>query len=126
MTSPIPSSPLNMSQPLSQPTPQPILKAVKRLEIITSSVELKKVLETLEKLKVQGYSIIRGVSGKGDRGVTTCDLDVDGVCNDYILAICDLDQELDVLAALHPILTRYGGICISSDANSLVHKGPGW
>ena len=122
MTPTIPSSPLTMSQPMSQPE----LKAVKRLEIVTSSVELKKILETLEKLKVQGYSIIRGVSGKGDRGVTTCDLDVDGVCNDYILAICDLDQEPDVLAALHPILTRYGGICISSDAKSLVHKGPGW
>ena len=67
MTPTIPSSPLTMSQPE--------LKAVKRLEIVTSSVELKKILETLEKLKVQGYSIIRGVSGKGDRGVTTCDLD---------------------------------------------------
>ena len=115
-----------MSHPMSYPMSHPELKAVKRLEIITSSVELKKVLETLEKLEVQGYSIIRGVSGKGDRGVTTCDLDVDGVCNDYILAICDRDQEPKVLAALHPILTRYGGICISSDANSLVHKGPGW
>jgi hypothetical protein len=102
------------------------IKAIKRLEIITSSVELKKVLETLEKLGVQGYSIIRGVSGKGDRGITTCDLDVDGVCNDYILAICDLDQEASVMKAMHPILTRYGGLCISSDATSLVHKGPGW
>jgi hypothetical protein len=104
----------------------PETKAIKRLEIVTSSVELKKVLETLEKLGVQGYSIIRGVSGKGDRGVTTCDLDVDGVCNDYILAICNLEQEASVMAALYPILTRYGGICISSDANTLVHKGPGW
>ena len=126
MTPTVPSSTLTMSQPMSQPISQPELNAVKRLEIVTSSVELKKILETLEKLKVQGYSIIRGVSGKGDRGVTTCDLDVDGVCNDYILAICDLDQESDVLAARHPILTRYGGICISSDAKSLVHKGPGW
>ena len=39
---------------MSQPMSQPELKAVKRLEIITSSVELKKILETLEKLEVQG------------------------------------------------------------------------
>ncbi len=104
----------------------PEAKPIKRLEIITSSVELKKVLETLEKLGVQGYSIIRGVSGKDDRGITTCDLDVDGVCNDYILAICNPEQEASVLNAMHPILTRYGGVCISSDATSLVHKGPSW
>jgi len=102
------------------------MKTVKRIEIITTSVELRKVLETLDKLHVAGYSIIRNVSGMGDRGSTSCDTDIDGTCNDYVLAICDETQEILVLAEMRPILQRYGGVCISSDAKWLVHSGPRW
>jgi nitrogen regulatory protein PII len=102
------------------------LKTVRRIEIITPSVELRKVLEILDSLQVKGYSILRNVSGKGDRGTTACDVDLDGACNDYVLAVCDAEQEQQVLAAMRPILQRYGGVCLSSEAQWLLHSGPNW
>ncbi len=100
-----------------------MMKSIKRIEIITSSVELNTVLATLRRLEISGYSIIRGVSGSGDRGITTCDLDVDGVCNDYVLALCEAAQEDALMTAIQPILDRYGGVCISTDATCLIHRG---
>jgi nitrogen regulatory protein PII len=102
------------------------LKIVRRIEIITPSVELRKVLELLDSLHVKGYSILRNVSGKGDRGTTACDIDLDGACNDYVLAVCDDEQEKQVMKAMRPILQRYGGVCLSSEAKWLLHSGPNW
>ncbi len=102
------------------------LKIVRRIEIITPSVELRKVLEMLDSLHVKGYSILRNVSGKGDRGTTACDIDLDGACNDYVLAVCDDEQEKQVMNAMRPILQRYGGVCLSSEAKWLMHSGPNW
>ena len=102
------------------------LKTVKRLEIIVPSMELRKVLEILDRLGVKGYSILRNVSGKGDRGTMACDMDVDGACNDYVLAVCEESQELAVLSEIYPIVKRFGGICLTSDAKWLMHSGPNW
>jgi nitrogen regulatory protein PII len=45
------------------------MEAVKRIEIITNSLELVKVLEILDKTCVSGYTVIEDVTGKGHREV---------------------------------------------------------
>ena len=44
------------------------MKKVKRIEIIIPAVELKKVLRLLKESGVSGYTVIRSVTGFGDRG----------------------------------------------------------
>lgn len=89
-------------------------------------MELKAVIRCLEQIGVSGYSVIRNVIGKGDRGPVGEEEELDLLGNDYILTICSVEKETAIMAAMHPLLQRYGGICISSDAKWLVHDNALW
>lgn len=99
-------------------------KMVKRVEIIVSSLELKAVLAHFEEIGVTGYSIIRNVIGKGDRGRVDEEEELGLLGNDYLLASCSAEQAAMLQRMLLPILQRYGGICLVSDAEWLVHRDP--
>jgi nitrogen regulatory protein PII len=96
------------------------MRAVKRIEIIIPAVEIKTVLSRLDKLGLTGYSIMKNVTGSGDRGLSTDDLGED-LSNDYILTTCCEDQEQQVADAIRPILKKFGGICLISDAKWIAH-----
>ncbi|MFE4108002.1 P-II family nitrogen regulator [Almyronema epifaneia] len=91
---------------------------VKRIEIIASSMEQRKIVDCLEKCQVNGYSVIRDVTGRSDRGVVSDDFDLAGstLSNIYIISFCGADQAKAVVAQLRPILNQYGGTCYLSDA----------
>jgi nitrogen regulatory protein PII len=90
------------------------MQSVKRIEIVTDSIELSKIIEGLKQTNVTRYTVIRNVTGNGIRG--TLDLDIDGLEHDYVVAICLPEQLEAVVATLRPILNRFGGICLISDA----------
>ncbi len=95
---------------------------VKRIEIVVSSRELDRVLKQLDKVGVTGYSVIRDVVGKGDGGEVSDDFDFVSatLSNVYVLSFCAVDQMESVLAALRPLLNKYGGVCFVSDAMKAV------
>lgn len=97
------------------------MQAVKKVEIITNSLELEQVLRILEKIGVSGYTVIKDVTGKGDRGRVFDDLETPALTNGYIMTICTEKQEQEVVEALRPILKKYGGVCIVSDAKGVIH-----
>lgn len=97
-------------------------KSVKRVEIIISSLELKTVLAHFEDIGVTGYSIIRNVIGKGDRGSVSEEEELGLLGNDYVLVICDAEKAALIQAMLLPILERYGGVCLISEAEWLIHR----
>jgi nitrogen regulatory protein PII len=97
------------------------MQTVKKLEIITNSLEMNRVLELLEKLGISGYSVIKDVSGFGARGRVIDDLENGAFSNDYVLSVCTAEQEQAVVEAIRPILKKYGGICLVSDAKWIVH-----
>ncbi len=93
----------------------------KRVEIITNSVEIHEVRRVLDQLKVEGYSIIPGVMGKGNRGYVEGD-EMTGVCtNVYILVACSEAKAREITDAMRPVLKRFGGICLISDVEYLKH-----
>ncbi len=59
--------------------------------------------------------------GKGDRGRVIDDLETEALTNGYVMSICTEDQEHKVVEAIKPILKKYGGVCIVSDAKWIVH-----
>jgi len=97
------------------------VQAVKKVEIITNSLELQKVLQILDHAGVSGYTIIEDVTGKGHRGRAIDDLEGHALTNGYILTICSEEQEHEVVESIRPILKKYGGVCIVSDAKSIIH-----
>jgi nitrogen regulatory protein PII len=89
---------------------------VKRVEIISDSVELEKIVEGLKKAGVSSYTVIRNVGSKGIKGTTSTDLDMSRMENDYVLAICSPEVLKAVVENVRPILNRFGGVCLISDA----------
>lgn len=92
------------------------MHVVKKIEIIANSLELARILDGLEKSGVHGHAVIRNVAGKGLRGDNVNeDLDMTMLDNVYILAFCMPDQIKAVVAAIRPILNKFGGTCYVSD-----------
>lgn len=97
------------------------MERVQKVEIITNTLELGKVLDILEKVGVSGYTLIKDVTGKGDRGQVLDDLETEALTNGYVLSVCTEDQEHQLVEAIRPILKKYGGVCLVSDAKWIVH-----
>ncbi len=97
------------------------MERVKKVEIVTISLEIAQVLRILDKLGISGYTVIKDVTGKGDRGRVIDDLETEALTNGYVMSICTEGQEQQVVEAIQPILKKYGGVCIVSDAKWIVH-----
>jgi len=97
------------------------MQAVKRVEIVTDTLELDRVLQLLTDAGVSGYTVIRNAEGKGHRGLRSGD-DVTRVFqNSYVLVACSPEQVTQVVAAVRPVLKRVGGMCLVSDALWVLH-----
>lgn len=97
------------------------MEIVKKVEIVTISLEMSKVLEVLEEVGITGYTVIRDVVGKGERGLTSNDLEKDVLSNRYVMTVCTAEQEELLVEAIRPILKKFGGVCIISDAKWIRH-----
>jgi nitrogen regulatory protein PII len=91
------------------------VETVKKIEIITNSLELTKVLEILEKSGISEYTVIENITGKGHRGRVIDDLETHTLTNVYVMSICTESQEQKLAEAIRPLIKKYGGICIVSD-----------
>lgn len=97
------------------------MKPIKKIEIVTDALELQKVVKLLEESGLSGYTVIREVTGKGGRGVRADD-ELTGVFkNSYVLTACEEEHVSRVVEAIRPVLKRFGGICLVSDAQWIIH-----
>jgi hypothetical protein len=91
------------------------MDTIKRLEIIVPAIELKPVLKLIEKMGINKYSIIRHVIGRGEFGESSDDLDGQ-LSSVYILTTCSAGQEGPLFSELQPIMEKFGGMFLVSDA----------
>lgn len=97
------------------------MRAVKRLEIVVARLAVPALVEALEKAGVDGYTVVDHVSGKGERGVRSDDEPTDALANGLVLTTCDAAALDRLVAAIRPLLKRFGGVCLVSDAAWVVH-----
>src|SRR4028118_1074799 len=97
------------------------MQAVKRIEIITDTLEMKEVCAVLEAHGLSGYTVIKDVIGKGDRGHQSGDDLTDVFKNSYLLTTCAPGQVEEIVEALRPLLKKRGGVCLISDAQWVIH-----
>lgn len=95
------------------------MKPVKRIEIVIEEIELENIILELDRIGVVGYTIVPRASGRGERGVRY--ESVQGLGNVLMTIACDDRQAAQVIDAIRPILKRYGGICLVSDAMWVIH-----
>jgi nitrogen regulatory protein PII len=91
---------------------------VKRVEIIATSLEMDKILASLDKVGVPGYTVIRNVTGKGPLGTVSDDVDLGTkkLSNVYVICCCPQEQVKPILEKIRPLLNKFGGVCYISDA----------
>jgi nitrogen regulatory protein PII len=97
------------------------MDAVKKVEIIVSTLELPEIIDILETVRVSGYTVMNNTSGYGDRGISDDRLDK-VFSNAYVLTVCTNDKQLAHLVdEVQPILKKVGGVCLVTDANWVSH-----
>lgn len=97
------------------------MQAIKRVEIVTDSLEMHEVTDTIDRLGISGYTLVKDVLGKGERGLQSGD-ELTGVFkNSLLLVACEADKVPALVEAIRPILKKRGGICLVSDAQWVVH-----
>ncbi len=98
------------------------MKTMKRLEIVADTVELKSILAAVDAAGAPGYTVIKDVLGKGGRGLRNADDLTDAFKNCLILVACDETVATRLVEAVRPILKRFGGICLVTDAQYVLHE----
>ena len=94
---------------------------VKRIEIVVNAPYSPRIIKVLERHGLGGWSIIRHITGSGERGSQWGD-ELTGVSsNNMIVTTCAPDKLDALMADLGTLLTRAGGICMVSDAHWLPH-----
>ncbi len=95
---------------------------IKKIEIITDYLYQKRLVELIDKTGVSGYTILKDIAGKGLRGSKDGHGVSGGYKNCYIMICCDLDEATRVVDAVRPVINKFGGICIVSDAHWVIHN----
>lgn len=89
---------------------------VKRIEIISTEIEMDKILDILDKLEVPGYTFIPNVQGKSRRGTVDDDLVMSKLGNAYVICCCPPELVKPIVEKIKPLLNKFGGVCYISDA----------
>ncbi len=95
---------------------------IKRIEIITDATFQNRLVQLLDKTGVSGYTIIKDVAGKGSQGTKDGHGISGGYKNSYILVFCNEEEAKKVVSAIRPIIGRYGGVALVSDAHWVIHN----
>ena len=98
------------------------MQAIKKVEIIIEYMEVPRLLEVLKKEVVDvGYTVIKEAFGAGGRGEMAGDGFSGEFTNSYLLIACSEDEANRIVEIVRPILKRFGGVCLVSDAMWVKH-----
>ncbi|MEM9858737.1 MAG: transcriptional regulator [Bacteroidota bacterium] len=97
------------------------MKNLKRVEIVTGTLEAPKVVAILEENKVSGYTMIKNVLGSGEKGFQDGEGLHNAFQNTYIIVACSTDEFDQLKEPLRKLLAKAGGVCLVSDAQWLLH-----
>ncbi|GFP33689.1 hypothetical protein HKBW3S42_02028, partial [Candidatus Hakubella thermalkaliphila] len=79
-------------------------------------------VKKMEQVGITGYSMIRGVSGRGKHGKSHEESYINSMTSCYIMAVCPEVQAEALIVAVTPLLKRFGGICVVSDVQKVDFK----
>lgn len=95
------------------------MEARKKLEIIVANPEVRPVLALLEEHGIHQYSLLRDISGRGDRGVQDGRGLSETFINAMIVSYLSPEAFEAVKEPLRRELSRYGGVAVVSDVEWL-------
>jgi nitrogen regulatory protein PII len=97
------------------------MRSVKRIEVVIDALQLKRLLKVLDEAGVSGYTVLPNARGRGERGARRADELTGALENAYVFTACPPEEADRVVEAITPMLERFGGICLVSDAEWVRH-----
>lgn len=97
------------------------MERVKKVELVLDSLDVADVLAGLDRLGVQHYTILSGVTGRGDRGSQSGAPFTAAFENTYLIVVCSDEQAQQIVEVVRPVLASRGGLCLLSDVRSVGH-----
>lgn len=94
---------------------------VKRIELVIEAVEKPKVIEILKSININHYTIYKHVGGQGERGMRDEIAFGEKFENVTFVLTCPEFELMTVVEAIRPLLKRFGGMCLVSDALWVIH-----
>jgi nitrogen regulatory protein PII len=95
--------------------------SIKRIELVIEAVEKSNVINTLKKINITSYTIYKHVGGAGERGSRDEIAFGEKFENVTFVIACPENRLTTVIESLRPILKSYGGMCLVSDAQWVIH-----
>lgn len=96
------------------------MNTMKKVEVITESVYMKKLLELFKEKGIEGYTLIKDIEGCGGHGLKSADEVTDVFSNHYIFTVCEAEKFDTMKEDIRSFIKKYGGKCIVSDAMLLL------
>jgi nitrogen regulatory protein PII len=93
---------------------------VKRIELVMQQDAVKDVVTQLDALGVSGYTLVRDVLGRGERGLRA-GIDLGAFQYNLVIVSCSAEQVDPIVQLMRPYLKRFGGMCLVSDAAWVIH-----
>lgn len=97
------------------------MERMKRIDLVVPELLLREVTATLDRHGVGGYTVSRGLSGRGDRGLQTGEGLAGEFSNAGVMVVCAEAPLAALLEDLRVLLGRHGGMCLVSDTLALRH-----
>lgn len=97
------------------------MQSIKRIELVIEAVEKQNVITTLEKINIKSYTVYSNVGGSGDRGDRQQVVFGEKFENVTFVIACPEATLSSVIEAIRPLLKSYGGMCLVSDAQWVIH-----
>jgi nitrogen regulatory protein PII len=95
--------------------------SVKRIELVIEAIEKEKVIATLKSININSYTIYHNVGGDGERGTRDELAFGEKFENVTFVIACPEKNLMPIIESLRPILKKYGGMCLVSDAQWVIH-----
>ena len=94
-------------------------QSVQRIEIVLQPDLVEEITKKLDTLGVSGYTLIRDVQGRGERGLRAS-IGLGVFQYHYLLLACEAAQVEPIVEMVRPYLKRFGGMCLVSDAQRVI------
>lgn len=98
------------------------MRPMKRMDIVIDALAVPRLLEALEAAGIRSWTRVPSVAGRGDRGDRESGDPAGAFENDLLLVIIDAQLVSTVSDRIRPLLRTYGGMCVVSDCEWLVHE----
>ena len=96
------------------------MAALKKVQIIISSLEADEIIEVFENHGHYAYTRIEDIKGRGDRGTQDGQGLARAFSNDMLIFILEPRVLEATKNEIKELMSDYGGICLISDVESLL------